>query len=442
MIRLLSHCWFAALLSISVSATGQGPTFDPQQESNPGDSPKLVLRDGDHVVWLGATFVERAQQFGDLETVLTTAAGTGRVTFRNLGWSGDTVFAESRGVFDPPEVGYRRMIEHVLSEQPTVILICYGQNEALSETISEQDFADQLHRLIQDLQPTQARIVLVTPHELLPTRPPIPSPSRFNDRIGRFIEVLRAVSEERDTAFVDLFSDFTADLWAIDRLVLTASAGLPQDPGDHPELLIRAAERWSDNGMHFNAAGYRTAALVVADRLLGASPPEAELRVDVAGGQAEMTGGDIRAVRVSESEPRTLTIEFREHRLTPIPVMLQVTDQRLAERLSGIVQTGDSAVPLAPVAQHGADSSPRFSTGCNPQYDRLRELVVRKNELYFHRWRPQNVTYLFGFRKHEQGNNAVEIPQFDPLVEAVEDQIHDLKQPRWRTLTLQTAPGD
>ena len=58
--------------------------------------------------------------------------------------------------------------------------------------------------------------------------------------------------------------------------------------------------------------------------------------------------------------------------------------------------------------------------------EKLRRLIVEKNELYFHRWRPQNVTYLFGFRKHEQGNNAVEIPKFDPLIEVKEKEIHDL----------------
>ena len=55
--------------------------------------------------------------------------------------------------------------------------------------------------------------------------------------------------------------------------------------------------------------------------------------------------------------------------------------------------------------------------------EKLRKLIVAKNELYFHRWRPQNVTYLLGFRKHEQGNNAREIPQFDPLIEAKEKEI-------------------
>ena len=59
----------------------------------------------------------------------------------------------------------------------------------------------------------------------------------------------------------------------------------------------------------------------------------------------------------------------------------------------------------------------------------LRAAINRKNDLFFYRWRPQNITYLLGFRKHEQGNNAVEIPQFDPLVAEQEKIIARLKKP-------------
>ena len=62
------------------------------------------------------------------------------------------------------------------------------------------------------------------------------------------------------------------------------------------------------------------------------------------------------------------------------------------------------------------------------QPQQLRQLILRKNEMFFHRYRPQNETYLFLFRKHEQGNNAVEIPQFDPIVEDLEKQIQQLKK--------------
>ena len=59
------------------------------------------------------------------------------------------------------------------------------------------------------------------------------------------------------------------------------------------------------------------------------------------------------------------------------------------------------------------------------QLEPLRQAVVAKNELFFHRWRPQNETYLFGFRKHEQGKNAKEIAEFDPLVAKAEEEIDE-----------------
>ena len=58
----------------------------------------------------------------------------------------------------------------------------------------------------------------------------------------------------------------------------------------------------------------------------------------------------------------------------------------------------------------------------------IRRLVVEKNDLFFHRWRPANVTYLYLFRQREQGKNVVEIPRFDPLVEAKEQEIFKLRK--------------
>ncbi|HEX3135133.1 MAG TPA: PVC-type heme-binding CxxCH protein [Planctomycetota bacterium] len=56
----------------------------------------------------------------------------------------------------------------------------------------------------------------------------------------------------------------------------------------------------------------------------------------------------------------------------------------------------------------------------------LRAALVRKNDLFFHRWRPANQTYIFGFRKHEQGKNAVEIPQFDEFLQKADAAIATL----------------
>ena len=43
----------------------------------------------------------------------------------------------------------------------------------------------------------------------------------------------------------------------------------------------------------------------------------------------------------------------------------------------------------------------------------LRAAILRKNEWFFHRSRPANMAYIFGFRSREQGRNAAEVIQFD-----------------------------
>ncbi|NLT69514.1 MAG: SGNH/GDSL hydrolase family protein [Verrucomicrobiaceae bacterium] len=62
-----------------------------------------------------------------------------------------------------------------------------------------------------------------------------------------------------------------------------------------------------------------------------------------------------------------------------------------------------------------------------PAREELRAAVIEKDRLFFHRWRPANETYLFLFRKHEQGRNAKEIPQFDPLIAAQEKKIEEAR---------------
>src|SRR5204862_6471029 len=73
----------------------------------------------------------------------------------------------------------------------------------------------------------------------------------------------------------------------------------------------------------------------------------------------------------------------------------------------------------------------RFACGCDPVLLQsahiLTAAVSKKTELFFHRWRPANWTYLLGFRKQEQGQNAVEIPKFDPLIEEWEKRIAKLR---------------
>lgn len=73
-------------------------------------------------------------------------------------------------------------------------------------------------------------------------------------------------------------------------------------------------------------------------------------------------------------------------------------------------------------------AAPSAWTDQGPEVDELRSAVVEKNRLFFHRWRPANETYLFLFRKHEQGQNAKEIPMFDPLIAEAEERVEGLRR--------------
>jgi hypothetical protein len=91
-----------------------------------------------------------------------------------------------------------------------------------------------------------------------------------------------------------------------------------------------------------------------------------------------------------------------------------------------------SSIVFSPDLMRQADRAPsRYQVGALLELDKknaLQAKIVEKNQLFFHRWRPQNETYLFGFRKHEQGKNAAEVAAFDPLVAKAEKEIAELKK--------------
>ena len=82
---------------------------------------------------------------------------------------------------------------------------------------------------------------------------------------------------------------------------------------------------------------------------------------------------------------------------------------------------------LAKHVSHGLGFPPEDPDFSDSLTHNLRKKITEKNRLFFHRWRPANETYLFLFRKHEQGNNAKEIPQFDPLIKKQETAIEKMR---------------
>jgi lysophospholipase L1-like esterase len=400
------------------------------------------FRNDDHVLLIGGTFVERAQTFGHLESALTAEATQHTVTFRNLGWSADTVFADSRGIFDTPARGYERMIEHVRAEEPTVIMLFYGQNEAMSFNAGPDGltrFSGQLRQLYGDLSTTGADVVFVSPHPFLAMDGPLPDPSRWNHRVFEFCGAVQAVAASVGAPYVDLLTDFDDDLRNADRLI-SISSPLPSDLTEHPELMTAMNARWTDNGMHWNDVGYASVAQLVAARIFDRAAAQPAVFVNVSAGTVTADEAEVRNIRWQPDTAQTVTFEFRRTLVSAVPAQFSITPLP-STAAAPVVQIDDSEGQPVSLTRlpDGSDNMIRFTDGKNTAYESLRQLVVRRNELYFHRWRPQNITYLFGFRKHEQGNNASEIAQFDPLIDELEEKIRVAKQPAWTKVTVETS---
>lgn len=287
-----------ALLAVALVAPAQ-----------PAAPPRAEIRDGDRVVWLGNTLVEREQRSGYWEAALYAANPGKRFTLRNLGWSGDTVFGDARAGFDTPAKGFERMVSLTLELKPTTVWVAFGANESFDGAAGLPRFEQGLGKLLDAIRPANARVVLFTPAPVQACPGHLSAEvrdARMRDLV-LYAEAVKKTAAARGLAVVDLFAAL--------------------QPGFSQGTI-------TENGIHPTADGFR----------------------DTASGFVAAIGGT----------PRTLDWK---------------------------------------------------------QLDGVRTAVVAKNELFFHRWRPQNETYLFGFRKHEQGKNAKEIAEFDPLVAAAEGSV-------------------
>lgn len=366
---------------------------------------KFQLLDGDRVLFIGDTLIERAQNSDFLETALTARYPRRNIIFRNLGWSGDTPFGDARAGFGTAADGFKELEQGVYGLRPTVIFVGYGGSASFDGAVGLANFEAGLARLLEMLAVTQAEIILLSPipHEDLGR--PLPDPAQHNNDLKLYAGAIRRIAQERGLRSIDLFSS------------LSSSAGRER-PG-----------KLTDNGIHLNDAGYAVATRAI-EQQLEFEPPELSLTLDANGKVLQAAG-----TRVTDLEARGGKLRFRLldgqlpepggvphagagrrmtiRSLTPGRYLLSADGTTVARGTADEWNSGRSI-----------DQGPEFA-----QVHKLRQTIVAKNRLYFYRWRPQNETYILGFRKHEQGRNAREIPMYDPLVEELETTIARLRLP-------------
>jgi lysophospholipase L1-like esterase len=365
------------------------------------------FRDGDRVVLIGSTLIEREQRYGYWEAAITAANPDKNITFRNLGWSGDTVWGEARADFGSVADGYKHLIDHVKAEKPTVIIVGYGTNESFAGPAGLQKFKEQLAKLLDDLAPTKARLVMLAPLKMFKMPPPLPDPTKANENLAFYGKAIEEEAKKRGAKFVDL-----------DEPLKTYS----EWDAEH----FRHA---TDDGMHLAANGYAFTNGYLSTQLGGRSStvtvymdPSTKSCEAKVNAKVIRDGNAMRFRITSDSFKIPYSLDAGEWIGGPLFAVKGAEVRQFELQIDG--KRVQVSVPRESPKLGVINGGPELEQG-----NKLRQTIIAKNELYFHRWRPANITYLFLFRKYEQGQNAREIPQFDPLVAEKEKEIAKLRVP-------------
>jgi lysophospholipase L1-like esterase len=276
------------------------------QDAAGATSAKAIVQPGDRIALIGGGWVERMHNYPWLETMLTLEVPG--VTFRNMGWSGDTVFGDARAVFGSRTDGYQRLMRDLEYAAPNFAILFYGENEAHGGQAEREEFLKGYHKLVEDLKRKGCRIAMVIPRQREDAGPQFPNPRYYNSNLAQVAEGIRKIAADHQATLIDLQK-------------------------------LAPEKRFTEEGIVWNDQGYQESAREIVKQL----------------------------------GYKNLAID------------------RFLDQSSAI--------------------------------NELQSAIKSKNEWFFHRYRPQNETYLFLFRKHEQGNNAVEVEQMEKFVRDGENKI-------------------
>ena len=406
-----------------------GPASTQAQQASPY---AFHLKENDRIAFIGDALLEREQIWGQLETRLTVRYPHHKLVFRNLSWSGDNPSGQSRASFDwskPRDTWQNLILKEVEAFQPTVVMLGYGMASSLEGRGALAQFRADMNRLLDNVQEvakqdTAVRFVFFGPmrHEFMGGD--LPDPQSHNQDLRVYSNAIQSIAKERHQPFIDLFN------------------GL----GDGRSDAFKRS--FTQNGIHPTPYGFARIADLY-QQVMQCEPWTWTLDISADGEVGAVSKGlQVFNVRTQNDGIR---FEVRDDQL-PYPNSDEddaIYPTSLTARMIRVTGLGTGSYALKIDGKiYAVRTASQWEQGQvfqrGPQFDQseaLRQMVVEKNELFFHRFRPQNQTYLFGFRKHEQGQNAVEIPQFDPLIDEKELAIHALSIPKRHTYELVKAEG-
>lgn len=365
-------------------------------------------KNGDRITLLGNALIENEQEFGFLEYALTSYWPEKHLTFRNLGWSGDTVFGDARSYYTYPPSPYDLLISQIKATEPNWVIIGYGNVEAQEGSKGVDAFKNGLNQLLDSVEAIGAKAILLSTipqvsagtEDLLALR---------NKTYSDYNQSIHAIAQSRKLAFVDVFDAFTT---------------------------TTAAEFYENNGIHLNEKGYVQLAETIMNQL-GLSRENPSIVIDAATESVE-SNVPVNKLYIAD---KTRNISFQSTQKPPSnPYQANETIKVNGLKKGTYALSVDGKLIAVGNRKAWEAGIPLAQGPSLQQSEQMLKLIREKDKIYFQQYRPQNRTYILGFRSYEQGRHKEGLAALDALILWLDDQINQTKKPKNLHYQLERLP--
>jgi lysophospholipase L1-like esterase len=404
---------------------------------------KFFVHKGDRVVFLGDSITEQRLYTTYIEAYALSRYPKWHLTFRNVGWGGDTSWLRQRAhpdeakLFAADPEAQQKMVDQavaaglerdVLPLKPTAITIDFGMNDHSYQAFREDIFRAYVRsqrQLTKVLEQNGARVALLTPQPIEEKRPD-PDKDVKNISLRKFSDGLKQVAAEEHALFVDEFDPYMA-------LMLKARASDP------------SATIGGGDAVHPGPPGHTLMAWAIL-KGLGASALVSTAEITVKNQKAK--AGSSKQCKIAKLEAAGDGISFdRTDASLPMPIDSRALPAlKLAPILADLSRyelkvTGLTAAKYdvtidgekaGTVTQDELAAGWNMTTADGPiaeQNAALLKLVFEKNNVFFERWRNVQLN----------PNRQAELPALDQKIADLEARINEARQPKPHHFELKPA---
>lgn len=415
----------------------------------------FFIHDGDRVVFLGDSITEQRLYTTYIEAYALTRHPQWQLSFRNVGWGGDTAWLRQRSHPDEPqlfaadEVAQQKMVDDavgrglgrdVLPLKPTVVTIDFGMNDHSYQAFRADIFGAYIRsqaELAKVLKANGVRVALLTPQPIEDKRPD-PDQDVRNQSLRKFSDGLKDVATKAGVTFGDQFDPYMA-------IMLRARAA-------DPKAFIGGGD-----AVHPGSIGHTIMAWAIlkelgAPALVSRAIINGATKTVVAGEACQIQNlkvadGSISFDRLDDALPMPID-PAAEPALKLAPILEDLNRYEL--RIIGLAPgTYDLSIDGESVGKATAEQLGQgwnLATQAGPitkQSQELLKLVFQKNHLFYDRWRSVQLYAFPAWAQSPEAENqrAAELARMDQKIADSEAQIEKVRKPQSHRFELKpTAP--